>query len=128
MQHLRDVVDAGRIDRGHDGFLVDVAHERDLALDPRGQRTVRPQPDGIGLNADAAQLCHRVLRGLGLELTRGPDVGKQGHVEEKDIVSAHLVADLAHRFEEGQGLDIAHCAAHLGDDDIDIRPGHASDA
>ena len=49
-------------------------------------------------------------------------------MEEEDVVSADLMADLAHGFEEGQGLDIADGPADLRDDDIDVGTGHATDA
>ncbi len=48
-------------------------------------------------------------------------------MEEEDVVAADLVPDLAHCLEERQGLDVADRAAHLGDHDVDIRPGHAPD-
>ena len=40
VQHLGDLVDARRVDRGHDGLGVDVAHQRDLALEALGQLAV----------------------------------------------------------------------------------------
>ena len=49
-------------------------------------------------------------------------------MQEEDVVPTNLVADLADGLEEGQRLDIAHGAAHLGDDDVDLRTGHTSDA
>src|SRR5690606_21301998 len=48
VQHLRDVVDGRGVDGGHDGFEVDVAHQRDLALDTVGDRPVRAAHDGVG--------------------------------------------------------------------------------
>ncbi len=128
VQHLRDVVDARRVHGGHHRVGVDVAHQRDLALDARRHLAVGTQDDRVGLDADAAQRRHRVLRRLGLELARRADVRQQRHVQEEDVVAAHLVAHLADGLEERQRLDVADRAADLGDDHVDVGTGHAPDA
>ena len=58
VEDLGDVIDARRVNRRHDSFLVDVAHQRDLALDAGWDRAVRAENDRIGLDADIAQLRH----------------------------------------------------------------------
>ena len=134
VQHLGDVVDRRGVDRGHDGLGVDVAHQRDLALDAVGDLPVGPAHDGVGLDADRAERGHRVLGGLGLQLAGGPDEGHQGDVEEEAVVATDVVADLAGRLEEGQRLDVADGAADLGDDHVGGLPrpaavvGHGADA
>ena len=65
-----------------------------------------------------------MLRRLRLQLPRRTDVGQQGHVQEKDIVTTHLVTDLPNRLEERQRLDISDGAPDLGDDDVHVRSGH----
>ena len=37
-----------------------------------------------------------------------------------DIAATDVESELTNRLEEGQDLDIAHCAADLGDDDVDV--------
>jgi hypothetical protein len=46
-----------------------------LLLTALGQEAVGAAQDDVGRDADRAQLLHRVLHGLGLELARGADVG-----------------------------------------------------
>ena len=72
----------------------------------------------VGRDADLAQLLHRVLRGLGLQLAGGGNPGHVGEVDEGRVVRPHAQAHLAHGFQEGQGLDVAHRAADLDDGDI----------
>jgi hypothetical protein len=72
----------------------------------------------VGLDADFAQLLHRVLGGLGLELAGRGDEGQVGQVHEGGVVGPELQAQLAHGFQEGQGLDVAHGAADLDDGHI----------
>ena len=62
-----------------------------------------------------------MLGGLGLELVRGGDIGNEGHVDEADVLGALLAAPLAHGLDEGLGLDVAHRAADLRDDDVGLR-------
>ena len=137
VQHLGDVVDRRGVGRGDHRLLVDVAHQRDLALDRVGQLAVGPADDRVGLDADLAQRGDRVLGRLGLQLPGRPDVGHQRDVQEEAVVPADVVADLACRLEERQRLDVADGAADLGDDDVDPArpfvdgpsvPAHGEDA
>jgi hypothetical protein len=68
VQHLGDVVDAGRVHARDDGVLVDVAHQRDLALDAVGDRPVRTAHDRVRGHSDLTQGRNGVLRRLGLQL------------------------------------------------------------
>ena len=69
----------------------------------------------VGLDADGAQLAHAVLHGLGLQLVGGGDVGHEGEVHEDRVAAAHVLAELAHRLQEGQALDVADRAPDLHD-------------
>ncbi len=60
-------------------------------------------------------LFGRVLGRLGLEFAGRGDPGHVGQVHERAVVGAELEAQLAHGFEEGQRLDVAHGAADLDD-------------
>ncbi len=125
VQHLGNVVDARRVDRGGDRVDVDVAHERDLALDRLRDVAVGAQHEPVGLDADLAQRGDGVLGRLGLELPARREVGHERDVEEEAVVAADQVAHLPGRLEEGQRLDVADRAADLGDDDVRRvrRPG-----
>ena len=83
----------------------------------------------VGLDADAPQLVDRVLRGLRLELARVADVGHQRQVDVHALAPADVDRELADGLEERQRLDVAHRAADLGDDDVDVaRLGDQADA
>lgn len=128
VQDLRDVVDRLGVDRRHHGGLVDVAHQRDLALDGGGDLAVGPKDDRVRLDTDVAQRRDRVLRRLGLQLARRADVRQERDVHDEDVVAADLVTDLADRLQERQRLDVTDRAADLGDDDVDVVGRHPADA
>jgi hypothetical protein len=118
VQHLGDVVDGRCIDGGHDRLGVDVAHQRDLALDAVRDGSVGAADDRVGLDADLAQRRDRVLGGLGLQLTGRGQVGHERDVQEERPVTPDLVPHLSGRLEKRQRLDVADGAADLVDDDI----------
>ncbi len=122
VQDLGDVVDRRRVGGGDHRLLVDVAHQRDLALDAGRDVPVGAAHDRVGLDADRAQRRDGVLGGLGLQLARRADVGHQRDVQEEAVVAADVVAHLAGGLEERQRLDVADGAADLGDHDVDSGP------
>jgi hypothetical protein len=81
----------------------------------------RAADEDVGLDADLAQLAHRLLRGLGLQLAAGRQVDEQREVDEGALAGRVLDGVLPDGLEEGQALDVAHRAADLGDDDVDVR-------
>jgi hypothetical protein len=88
-----------------------------------GRLAFRDRPVGaaqqdVGLDAQAQQLLHRVLRRLGLELAGRRDVRHQREMHEQRALAAELVAELADRFEEGQAFDVAYRAADLAQHEI----------
>src|SRR6266511_1775944 len=116
----RALVDAGDVARGDDGALLDVAEQGDLALHLLRQEAVGAAEQDVGLDSDGEQLLDGMLRGLGLELAGSGDEGHQRDVNEQSVFAAQLLAHLADGFEEGKRLDVAHGAADLADDDVDI--------
>ena len=121
VQHRRDVVDRRHVDRVHHGGLVDVAHERDLALVRLGDGPVAAQHERVGLDADRAQRGDGVLGRLGLLLARRAHERHERDVHEEDVLAAELVAHLAGGLDERLRLDVADGAADLGDDDVGLR-------
>ena len=121
VQDRRHLVDAGGILALDNGGGLDIAHESDLALEALGQGPVGAQHERIGLNADRTQRRHRMLGGLGLELTGCGQEGNERDVHEGDVLPPQVGAHLAGGLEEGLRLDVPHRAADLGDDDIGRR-------
>ena len=114
----RDLVQRGGVDRGDDRLDLDVALQRDLALEAVVELPVRAQDQDVGLDTDRSQLPHRVLGGLGLELAGRGDVRHEGAVDVADVVATDVVAQLADGLEERQPLDVPDGPADLGDDHV----------
>ncbi|CQA08506.1 Uncharacterised protein [Mycobacteroides abscessus] len=133
MQHLGDVVDGWRVGRGDDTVDVHVTHEGDLVLERLGHIPVTAQDQCIRSDTDAAQRGDGVLRRLGLELAGWLQVRHQRDVQEEDVVTADVMADLPRGLQERLRFDVADGAADLGDDDVGplpvfVRLGHRQDA
>ncbi len=129
VQGERDLVDIVGVGRRGDGPHLDVAEQGDLALHRLGDVAVGAQHDGVGLDPDRAQLPHRVLGGLRLQLPSRPDVGREGHMDVAEVVPPDVEAELADGLEERQALDVADGPADLGDDHVGMRLlAHPQDA
>ena len=116
----RDLVERRGVDVGDDAFFGHVAELRDLRLQAQRDRPVGAADDRVGLDAAAAQLGDRVLRGLGLLLARGADERHERDVHVEDVLAADVLAELPDRLEEREDLDVADGAADLGDHDVDV--------
>ena len=79
---------------------VDVGEERDLVEDLVVDRLVAAQDDDVGLNTDAAQRAHGVLRGLRLQLSGCTDLREQRHVHVEHVPASDVLAHLPDRLEE----------------------------
>jgi hypothetical protein len=64
VEHERHLVDRADVGRADDAVLVDVAEERDLRLDLLVERLRRAAEQDVGLDAEARELLHGVLRGF----------------------------------------------------------------
>ena len=125
VQHAGDLVDRVRVDGWNDGLGRDVREERDLAPVALRHRTIGAAQHDVRLDADFAQLLHRVLRGLRLHLARGRDVRYERQVDVADVVAAERDAELADGFQERQRFNVAHGSADLHQRDLGIvRAGH----
>ncbi len=118
LEHLGNEVDVGHVGRSDDGVPIDVGEERDLLADVVGERLGRAADDDVGMDTDAPQLVHGVLRRLRLQLTRCLDERDERHVQVDDVLGTDLAAELPDRLEERERLDVADRAADLGDDDV----------
>ena len=121
----RDLVDGVDVLGRDDRLLGHVAVEGELRLEVGGEEAVGAAEQDVGLDADGAQLAHAVLHGLGLELVGGRDVGHEGEVDEDRVAAPDVLAELAHRLQEGQRLDVADGAADLHDHDVRFVPDGA---
>ena len=64
-----------------------------------------------------------MLRGFGFQFSGGADIGQQCHVDVGQVVAAHVAAEFADGFKKGQGFDVTHRAADLGDHHIGAGVG-----
>ena len=119
-EHERDFVDRRDVLGGDDRFLVDVAEQRDLALDVGIEEAIGPAEQDVGLNADRAQVADAVLGRLGLQLAGRADERHEREVDVQRVVAADVLAELADRFEKRQALDVADGAADLDQRDVDV--------
>ena len=126
VQDERDLVDARRVDRRHDGVDGHVALQGDLALQALGDGLVAAADDHVGLDTPAPQLGDRVLGRLRLLLPRH-QIRHQGEVDVAHVVPADVTAELADRLNEGDDLDVADGPADLDDHDVDVLVGQAPD-
>ena len=84
------------------GFFRDVTEERNFRLHVGRQESIGAAQKNIGLNSDFEQFFHTVLRRFRFQLTGGRNVRNESEVNEKGIFTAHILAHLPDRFEEGQ--------------------------
>ncbi len=92
LRHRIDVVGVARLDHG--GF-AHVAEQAELAALLARDRPVGAAEQDVGLDTDRAQLLHRVLRRLGLELAGAGDERQQREVDVDRVMARQVVAELA---------------------------------
>ena len=121
LERGRNQVDVRDIAVRDDGLAVDVGEERDLVADVGRERLSRAAHHDVRVDTDPAELVHRVLRRLRLQLAGGVDERHERDVDVDDVLGPRLAPELPDRLEERERLDVAHRAADLADDDIDVR-------
>src|SRR6266571_2956622 len=115
VQHPWNPVDRVRVPDRDDGIGLNVGKQRDLLLFVLRDGPVGAAQERIGLDADPAQLLHRVLSRLGLDFACALDEGHERQVDVAGVVGAELKAHLPYRFEERKGLDVPDRAADFDD-------------
>src|SRR5438067_4859237 len=125
-EHERDLVDGRHVLGGDDRFFVDVAEQRDLALDVRVEEAIGPAQQDVRLNADRSQIADAVLRRLRLQLAGGADERNERQMNVERVVAADVLTELTDGLEEGQALDVADRAADFDEHDVGV-PRHAAD-
>ena len=128
VEHQGHAVERGRGEVLNDAGLVDVAEQGNLVDDILRRAEVGAADNDVRLDADGSQLLDRVLGGLALEFVRARNADNQGDVDEHAVFAANLVGILTQGLEEGLRLDVAHRAAHLGDDHVRALTADAADA
>ena len=111
------LVDARQVLALHDAVEIDVAEVGHLLANALVEVLLRAKDEHVGLDTDALELLHAVLRGLRLQLTRCVQVGHVGQVDVDGAV-AQLPFHLADRLHERRTLDVADRTANLGDDEV----------
>ena len=117
-KQLRNIVNARAVLVGKDAIGVDVAEACDLSADSVIDMVVGAQHDNIGLDTKAAELLDGMLRGLGLDLVGGGDIGNERHVDVADVLGAGLLAILTNGLDKRLRLDVTDGAAQLSDDHV----------
>ena len=73
----------------------------------------------IRLYTNFTQLLHGVLRGFGFEFTGRWNPRQVGQVHKGGHIGAHAQAELAHRLQKGQRLNVANGATYFNNGNID---------
>ena len=101
-----------------DAFGLHVAEERQLGQVLLRDVHLGAADEDVGEDADVAELRDGVLRGLGLQLARGLQVGHEGQVDEAGVLDARLEPELPRGLQERKRLDVARDAADLAEHDV----------
>jgi hypothetical protein len=115
------LIDRSHVFGGDHRPLLEIAEERDLALDLVGEEAIGAAQQNVGLDADGEQFLDRVLGRLGLQLLGSTDPRHQGDVHEHRAFPAELLAHLPDGFEKGQGLNVTDGAADFDDGYVGVR-------
>ena len=127
MEDQRQLVDVGGVGGVDDRPGFDVAQVGDLDLEIVGDGFRAATDDEIGLDAPTAQLGDGVLGGLRLLFAGRADERHERDVDVAHVVAPGLVAELPHRLEERQDLDVPDGSADFGDHDVDVVGRQAAD-
>ena len=96
----RHFVDGARSGGGDDRLHWNVGEEGDLLAHIIWDRMIGAEDNHVRLNTAAAQLLHRVLRWLRLQLTGCGEFWKEGDVDVERVAATNILLQLANRFNE----------------------------
>src|SRR5690606_10630760 len=123
MQQERQLVDARCVDCRDHTLYWNVGKQRDLLLETPWNRSIAATDQNVRLDTYLAHLAHRMLGGLGLELSGRDDVRHQGDVHADGVLGTGFQAQLANRFQKRQRLDVADGAAYFEDGNVGTFAG-----
>ena len=112
-QHAGDAVNGIRVQQGDHRPLLHVGEQGNLLARALFDIHRAAAQQDIGLQANGAQLFHRVLGGFGLDLAGSGDEGDQGQVHQQCAGRTQFHFQLPCCFQKGQALDVTHRAADL---------------
>ena len=119
------LIDSRLVEALDHGLGGDVAELADLAAHCCGEVFLRAEHEDVGLDADALEHLHAMLRGLCLQLLCGAEIRHVCEVDEEGVL-AELPFELAHSLEERRRLDVADGSADFSDHEV-IVAGVAED-
>src|SRR5579875_993379 len=117
----RNLINGVNIYRIHHGGRLHIAEKGDFVFHLLREGQAGTTNKHIRLQTDLTQLHNAVLGGFGFYLTPGAYARNECYMNVHNVLGAYVLAELANGLEEGQPLDIAHRATHLGDHDVGIR-------
>src|SRR5215471_15966878 len=94
------------VESGNDPAFPKIAEQRYLLSRGRRDWPVAAAEEDIRLDAETEKFLRRMLRRLGLQLTRRGNPRNQGQMHEEDALTTEFVAELANGFEKRQALDV----------------------
>ena len=112
-----NVIDGVGVNGLNDGFDVHIAEPSEFVPDGFRELMLGPANEHIGLDTEFEQLLYAVLGGLRLELSGGGEIGNQRQVHHEGVFRL-FPTHLAHRFDVGQGLDVANGASNFRDHEV----------
>ncbi len=120
VQHHRDLVDVVDVPGRDHRLFLHVRKESDFSSLLSGQRLDGAAKQRVSLDADLAQLLHRMLGRLGLDLARRRNIRNKRQVYVANVIATQFQPHLPDRLQERQRLDVADRAAHLDDRHVGI--------
>ena len=124
----RHFINGSRGGGGYDRLHRNVGEEGNLLAHVIRDRVISAEDDHVGLNAAAAQLLHRVLRWLCLQLTSCGKLWEERDVNVERISATNVFLQLTNRFNEWKRFNVSHRSANFNNDNINIVATESQDA
>ena len=118
-KHQRCFIEIRQREIFNDAIRLDIAEARNFRENTViGDRLIAAQNNDIRRDAEALKLLDGMLCRLGFMLARCSEIRYERHMNIERILAPDLCPELPDCFQKRLTLDIAGCAADLGDDDI----------